>query len=517
MINTARYFQIQHMRNFYSIFLFICGFLIQFRLLAQSSNSGTLTNDGGTIDNHPTWINTVDGNYIGSNNGVFNHFGSSTLTFTNHGSYLATTGHTDVFQGPDAAAGPQEIAGTKRPRFFNVEFVNGAGSPMYISNTEGIGIAGNLHFENGITSTLRNLHDVAALVFEPGSGYSNGDTDEQHVNGYVSKIGNTAFTFPVGDGTEVRSVAISAPLPEAAHISTAWIAGDPATTADPSDPGPFHATNAAAYPIVSISDIGQWDWIVPVVPSNDITVTVSLPDVSKFATAANLRLVGWDGTKWVNLSSAGNASGVTKNSTLSGIVPSGTSVSALAIGSTEAALPVQLVSFSARAIEKSKILLTWQTAREYNNDYFRIEHSYDARSFEAVGTVKGKGNVQAQNTDYSFIHNLSVTGGVHYYRLKQVDLDETFAYSKMRSVDLGEPSTMVYPNPATDKINIEIADWKMAASIDLYDLRGKKVYQTRDKMPLLQIDSRFFPSGIYEIRVKYANGIQSTKKIAIAN
>jgi hypothetical protein len=498
-------------------FLLICGGTAHVALWAQSNNAGTLTNDGGVIDNHPSWVNTVDGNYIGSNNGVFNHFGPGTSTFTNHGSYLATLGHTDIFMGPDATDGAQEIAGSKRPHFFNLELINGAGSPIYISNTEGIGIAGNLNFGNGITSTLRSLHNAAAIVFEAGSRYTNGDADDQHVNGYVSKIGNTAFVFPVGSGTDLRTVQISAPEPAAAHISVAWIPGNPDSTPDPSDATPLHDTKATESPIISISEIGQWDWISAVAPFNDITVTVSLPDVSKFAIADNLRLAGWNGTKWINLSASKNATGVTENSRLTGIIPAGSSITALSIGSTGVPLPVHLISFSAQPVEKARVLLSWQTASEHNNDYFQVEHSLDAKTFAAVGRVTGGGTVNGQKSEYTFLHEPSVPVGNHYYRLKQVDFDRSFAYSATRSANLGDPVTLVYPNPATDKINIEIADWNVAEGIDLFDASGKKVYQTNDKKPLLNIDSRFFPAGIYLLKIRYTNGSYADKKIAIAN
>ncbi|SEI40260.1 Por secretion system C-terminal sorting domain-containing protein [Dyadobacter sp. SG02] len=505
------------MKKLYPTLFLTCGFLIHTHAFAQSINSGTLTNDGGSVDNHPVWTNSADGNYFGSNNGKFNHFGSSTLTLTNDGGYRAATGHTDVFSGPDGQAGAQEIAGSKRLHLFNADFVNGIASPIYISNTEGISIAGALNFENGITSTLRNLHHAAAIVFEAGATYQNGNTDAQHVNGYVAKIGNTAFSFPIGSGTDIRPLTISAPAAAIAHLAAAWIAGSPALTGDPSDIAATHPLNAVVSPVVSVSDVGQWDWITVVPPGNDITVTVSLPDVHSFAVVSNLRLVGWNGTAWINLSANANATGVVEGSTLTGTIPAGTNISALAIGSTQAPLPVRLVSFDARAVEKSKVLLIWKTASEQDNDYFQVEHSLDARTFEAIGRVKGRGTVLSENSEYSFNHTAPVSFGVHYYRLKQVDFDGNFAYSAIRTVDLGDPVTLVYPNPATDKINIDIADWKLIESVELLNASGQNVYKSRDKKPSIRIDSRFFPAGLYLLRFKYMNGTHLNQKIAIAN
>jgi len=60
------------------------------------------------------------------------------------------------------------------------------------------------------------------------------------VNGYVSKIGNGVFKFPVGSATDFRSVEITAPGNESAHFSVAWIAGDPGLTSDPWDVSQYH-------------------------------------------------------------------------------------------------------------------------------------------------------------------------------------------------------------------------------------------------------------------------------------
>jgi hypothetical protein len=156
--------------------------------------------------------------------------------------------------------------------------------------------------------------------------------DAQHVNGYVSKTGNDAFTFPVGSGTDLRTLAISAPASATDQYSVAWIAGDPSTNGDPSNSNVMHATIVVTAPIAAVSATGQWDW-VPVSGSGaGLTITVSIPNVSGTtgASAANLRLVGWNGTSWVNLTSASNATGNIEGSTLSGTMIAG--IQAIGIG-----------------------------------------------------------------------------------------------------------------------------------------------------------------------------------------
>ncbi|WP_221391437.1 malectin domain-containing carbohydrate-binding protein [Dyadobacter sp. NIV53] len=298
--------------------------------------SGTIRNKGGIFENHAAWNSSSDGKYAGSGNGVSGHYGPSVATFTNRGEYNTSSGHKDVFKGPGTAGGTQEITGSRRPHFFDADFVNGTGSLIKITNTEGIVIAGNLNFENGITSTLRNLTEKGSVLFEESAGYSNSNKDSQHVNGYVTKVGNQPFTFPVGSGTDSRPVKISAPEPATAKISMAWIPGDPSETQDPSDASPFHPVTDFLAPLSSVSKVGQWDWISITDQTNPITVTVSIPDVSGFAAAENLRLAGWDGKQWIDLSGQKSASSVTENSMLTGTIPVGKVITALGIGQTEA-------------------------------------------------------------------------------------------------------------------------------------------------------------------------------------
>ena len=68
--------------------------------------------------------------------------------------------------------------------------------------------------------------------------------DGAHVDGYVKKYGTTAFTFPVGSGSDLRTLAISAP-PAAATYAVAWIAGNPTNA------GAFHpaADGLDAHPL----------------------------------------------------------------------------------------------------------------------------------------------------------------------------------------------------------------------------------------------------------------------------
>ena len=167
-----------------------------------------------------------------------------------------------------------------------------------------------------------------------------GYSDQSNIDGYIKKYGNTAFVFPVGTGKDLRTLEISNPNTITDAYATAWIEGDPSKTLDPTEPNAgVHSVFAVAGAIESVSKVGQWDWqtgadeglgIGTTGDGDGLTITVSMPDMSQFADEFELRLVGWNGTAWIDLSGRRTATGNKKNCKLSGTMTKG--ITAIAIG-----------------------------------------------------------------------------------------------------------------------------------------------------------------------------------------
>ena len=108
-------------------------------------------------------------------------------------------------------------------------------------------------------------------------------------------------------------------------------------------------------------------------------------------------------------------------------------------------LPIELIYFDATCDKEGYVDLNWSTASELNNDYYTIERSRDAVSFEQVKEVDAagnSGNILAYNEK-----DESPILGTSYYRLKQTDLDGSFSYSKIVRVDCttgGDESIMFF-------------------------------------------------------------------------
>lgn len=91
--------------------------------------------------------------------------------------------------------------------------------------------------------------------------------------------------------------------------------------------------------------------------------------------------------------------------------------------------------------------LTWSTATETNNKGFYIERKSSNNNFISLTFIAGKGNT-TEKQEYSYAD--AVQPGKYTYRLKQIDLDGTFSYSKEVEVITAPAAFELYqnyPNP----------------------------------------------------------------------
>jgi hypothetical protein len=117
-------------------------------------------------------------------------------------------------------------------------------------------------------------------------------------------------------------------------------------------------------------------------------------------------------------------------------------------------LPVELLFFNA-LINEGSVLLAWATASQLNFDYFSVEHSTDGFVWNEISRIKGEGTTQ--NRDEYNLKNVRSLSGNNYYRLKLVDLDGTFAFSKVLVITMDDPKDIsIYPNPVNQSEMIAI-------------------------------------------------------------
>jgi hypothetical protein len=177
-------------------------------------------------------------------------------------------------------------------------------------------------------------------------------------------------------------------------------------------------------------------------------------------------------------------------------------------------LPVTLVSFTASKEGRISVL-NWETTSETNSDYFQVQRSANAKNWEDLGSVSARGESNAL-VKYSFNDN-APRGGANLYRLKMVDKDGSFAYSRIRELSYaGGVHVTVYPNPVSNTLYIIEAEAGTLKEAALFNMKGQKVYQS-SVAGLQQIDVKSLIPGIYIVKTTQTNGTESSQKIVISH
>jgi len=184
-------------------------------------------------------------------------------------------------------------------------------------------------------------------------------------------------------------------------------------------------------------------------------------------------------------------------------------------------LPVELSSFSA-SIKNGKVLLKWRTETEVNNYGFEVQKSEDRSQeseWNAIGFVTGNGNSNSPK-DYSFLDD-NITARKLSYRLKQIDTDGNFEYSKTIEIDLGSPGkfelSQNYPNPFNPATTISFSLPESGnVRLMVYNLLGEQIADLINEVKeagihTINFDASKLNSGIYIYRIEFGGYAQSRK------
>lgn len=183
-------------------------------------------------------------------------------------------------------------------------------------------VAGGGGVQPGIIKTARTA-PLGVLGYANAASYT-GSSDANHIDGYVAKSGTSAFVFPVGNGSKIRTVGISAPSATATFKAAYWFS-NPNTAALPAG-GPFFVTNLGTG-VTAVSTKEYWDLDGP--SAVNVTLTWdAASDLSTLtaATIANLAIVGYNTakSKWEKLGTATTTTGTlaaTGTITANGVIP----------------------------------------------------------------------------------------------------------------------------------------------------------------------------------------------------
>ena len=162
-------------------------------------------------------------------------------------------------------------------------------------------------------------------------------------------------------------------------------------------------------------------------------------------------------------------------------------------------LPVRLIDFSITEAA-DHVKLYWKTSDEINNAGFVIERSNDGINWVNIGYVAAN-PASSSITRYSW-NDYEPLKGKSYYRLQQTDLDGSREYSKILFINrnLSNNSITVYPNPATDIININFGGRSFTGTVQLFNHAGQLMLESNVANQLtFGMNTTSFAKGKYNL------------------
>lgn len=190
-------------------------------------------------------------------------------------------------------------------------------------------------------------------------------------------------------------------------------------------------------------------------------------------------------------------------------------------------IPVELSNFSAE-LNAGNVSLIWQTASEINNQGFEIQRNLrnpglKNADWATIGFVKGKGTT-TEISDYSFTDNPYVSG-TYSYRLKQIDYNGSFSFSKEADVQFISINDyrieQNYPNPFNPTTTIEYRlPVKTFVQIKLFDMLGKEIAvlvneEKQGGIHEIEFNADELSSGMYIYKMITGNFEQTRKMLLI--
>jgi hypothetical protein len=382
------------------------------------------------------------------------------------------------------------------------------------TGSDNLGLDMNVLVTATFIDGIINTSPAAKLIFDNNAS-ANGASNTSHINGPVRRLvansGNTAFQFPVGDGTVFAPIAIS---------DFAQTRSQDYFTAQYYKANAPYNHNSKDFTLDHISSSEYWILdrnATAGTPTTDVVVGLSYDETNRsgtVTTATELRVARWDGSSWkdhgrTNTGATGNNVSGSFN-TLARV----TSFSPFTLASSTSLNPLPVTMMNFEAIPAGQqIEVKWSTMSEIDNDYFTVQKSIDGKNWLNIGTVDG--NVNAGINNYMFM-DLAPVKGMQYYRLIQTDINGQTSLSEIVKVNIAASVTgttvTVFPNPVVNLVSVTLSEPSSDAGITVFNSMGLKVLELNHQSGhIFNVDMTTFERGIYTIEVKYEGGVSILK------
>ncbi len=148
------------------------------------------------------------------------------------------------------------------------------------------------------------------------------------------------------------------------------------------------------------------------------------------------------------------------------------------IGTSGGPVPVKFTSFKATLVNNHG-LVKWTTESELNNDHFEVERSDDGVHFVTRGKVNGNGSTSFSHS-YEYNDVLNTSSAIVYYRLKIIDTDGKYGFSKIVAIrlkgSLNVENFNVFPNPFITDLKVSVSSGSdVMATFRIISFEGKEM------------------------------------------
>ena len=165
-------------------------------------------------------------------------------------------------------------------------------------------------------------------------------------------------------------------------------------------------------------------------------------------------------------------------------------------------------------LRAGKSTISWATAMEEDTDRFILEHSRNGSQFSEVATVAAAGN-SGSIRNYQAEHG-NLEPGMHYYRIRQVDVDGNYSYSKIISLLNNDRlrEAVIAPNPVGDMLHLVEPQNIFVNKLEIYDVSGRllQVKRVEGETKVISMNTSSLLQGQYFLKVYYK---ESSKTFAI--
>ena len=318
------------------------------------------------------------------------------------------------------------------------------------------------------------------------------------VHGPMQKVGNDIFVFPIGKNARWARLGITAPLLTTSSFTAEYFDEK------------YSNTDTVIAPVDHVSIQEYWNLLNTAKLNDPVNIKLYWEDAGWSGITdynPELVVVGWSGTSWVDRGQSA-ITGSDPGNVTSIITTSYGPITFGSRGRTNP-LPISLLSFDAKC-SNSKVIANWSTAVEFNNEYFTLENSNDAKNWNTVDKIAGAGNSN-QILYYQFTDEKPL-GGLSYYRLKQTDFDgKSKTFSPVSVICSSEISKdiIMYPNPFQSELSLKYTNLDNGIAVfKIFDFTGKIIInrniEISESSSEFNLDLQSLPNGIYF--VEYASG-----------